>query len=131
MTPVLTSPTNLRKPIPIIILLTLICIWEEVFLLEMLIMMVWRISFLRATWFPINCILIKETLQFEDISESAGITGDERWYSGTTMVDINQDGFLDIYCSVGGKNPPNNNVLYINNQDHTFTEQARSLWYRL
>jgi len=68
--------------------------------------------------------LNKGDLKFEDISESAGITGDDRWYSGTTFVDINQDGFLDIYCSVGGKNGPNNNVLYINNQDNTFTEKA-------
>ena len=68
--------------------------------------------------------LNKGDLQFEDISESAGIMGDERWYSGTTFVDINQDGYLDIYCSVGGKNGPNNNVLYINNKDNTFTEKA-------
>ncbi|MEZ5038471.1 MAG: VCBS repeat-containing protein [Saprospiraceae bacterium] len=69
--------------------------------------------------------LNKGNLVFEDISQSAGITGDERWYSGTTFVDINQDGYLDIYCSVGGKNGPNNNVLYINNQDNTFTERAK------
>ena len=68
--------------------------------------------------------LNKGNLEFEDISESAGISGDDRWYSGTTFVDINQDGYLDIYCSVGGKNGPNNNVLYINNQDNTFTEKA-------
>ena len=68
--------------------------------------------------------LNKGDLKFEDISESAGITGDERWYSGTTFVDINQDGYLDIYCSVNGKNPPHNNALYINNQDNTFTEKA-------
>ena len=69
--------------------------------------------------------LNKGNLKFEDISQSAGIAGDERWYSGTTLVDINQDGFLDIYCSVGGKNEPNNNVLYLNNQDNTFTEKAK------
>ncbi|WP_273565372.1 FG-GAP-like repeat-containing protein [Maribacter halichondriae] len=63
-------------------------------------------------------------LEFEDISQSAGIEGDDRWYSGTTFVDINQDGYLDIYCSVSGKNPPHNNVLYINNQDNTFSEKA-------
>lgn len=66
----------------------------------------------------------KGNMQFEDISESAGIIGDDRWYSGTTFVDINQDGYLDIYCSVGGKFGPNNNVLYINNKDNTFTEKA-------
>lgn len=68
--------------------------------------------------------LNKGNLQFEDISENAGIEGDERWYSGTTFVDINQDGYLDIYCSVSGKNPPHNNVLFVNNQDNTFTEKA-------
>lgn len=69
--------------------------------------------------------LNKGNLEFEDISQSAGVVGDERWYSGTTFVDINQDGYLDIYCSVGGKNGPNNNVLYINNQDNTFTEKGK------
>ena len=68
--------------------------------------------------------LNKGNLQFENISETSGITGDSRWYSGTTFVDINQDGYLDIYCSVSGKNPPHNNVLYINNKDNTFTEKA-------
>lgn len=68
--------------------------------------------------------LNKGDLKFEDISESAGIVGDERWYSGTTLVDINDDGFLDIYCSVSGKNAPHNNVLFINNKDNTFTEKA-------
>ena len=69
--------------------------------------------------------LNKGDMEFEDISEIAGVSGDERWYSGVTFVDINQDGFLDIYCSVGGKNSPNNNVLYINNQDNTFSEKAK------
>ncbi len=68
--------------------------------------------------------LNKGDLQFEDITEAAGVAGDQRWFSGTTFVDINQDGFLDIYCSVSGKTPPHNNVLYINNQDNTFTESA-------
>ncbi|TMM58501.1 hypothetical protein FEE95_03455 [Maribacter algarum] len=68
--------------------------------------------------------LNKGDLKFEDISESAGIAGDERWFSGTTFVDINKDGFLDIYCSVSGKNTPHNNVLFINNKDNTFTEKA-------
>lgn len=61
---------------------------------------------------------------FKDISESAGIAGDNRWYSGVSIVDINNDGFLDIYIAVGGESGPNNNVLYINNKDNTFTEKA-------
>jgi hypothetical protein len=68
--------------------------------------------------------LNKGDLQFEDISEQAGVAGDERWFTGVTVADVNGDGFLDIYCSVGGKFKPKNNLLYINNGDMTFTERA-------
>ncbi len=80
--------------------------------------------FFTGNMVPNKLYLNKGDLKFEDISKSAGIMGDGRWYTGTTIVDINQDGYLDIYCSVNGKNPPHNNVLYINNQDNTFTEKA-------
>ena len=69
--------------------------------------------------------LNKGAMKFEDISMSAGVEGDERWFSGVTMIDINQDGYLDIYCAVGGKNEPNENVLYINNGNNTFSEKAK------
>ncbi len=68
--------------------------------------------------------LNKGNLKFEDISKKAGISGDSRWYTGVTMTDINNDGFLDIYCSVSGKFGPRENQLFINNQDGTFTEKA-------
>ncbi|MBX2871552.1 MAG: VCBS repeat-containing protein [Saprospiraceae bacterium] len=68
--------------------------------------------------------LNKGNLQFEDISEQAGVSGDSRWYTGTTMVDINADGWMDIYVCVSGKHPPFNNQLFINNKDNTFTEMA-------
>jgi hypothetical protein len=68
--------------------------------------------------------LNKGNLKFDDISESAGLEGDERWYTGVTMTDINNDGFLDIYCSVSGKFGPRENQLFVNNQNGTFTERA-------
>jgi len=71
--------------------------------------------------------LNKGNMEFEDITERAKVGGDERWYSGTTFVDINKDGYLDIYCSVGGKDGNHHNELYINNQDNTFTEKAKDL----
>ena len=42
------------------------------------------------------------------------------------MVDINQDGWLDIYINVAGSPKFGNtaNLLYINNRNGTFTEEA-------
>ncbi|MDN5210847.1 FG-GAP-like repeat-containing protein [Fulvivirgaceae bacterium BMA12] len=62
---------------------------------------------------------------FEDVSVAAGVQGSvNKWYAGTTMVDINHDGWLDIYLSVSGKNADTKNELYINNGDLSFTEAA-------
>ncbi len=68
--------------------------------------------------------LNKGGLKFEDITDKAGVAGDSRWYTGVTLVDINGDGFLDIYCSVGGKYTPKENQLFVNNGDATFIEKA-------
>lgn len=69
---------------------------------------------------------------FEDITEKAGV-GTKTWANGVTMVDINQDGYKDIYVSVGGHQftPESDrpNLLFINNQNGTFTESAAA--YRL
>ena len=65
--------------------------------------------------------------KFKDISESAGVEGSKPWSTGVNMVDINQDGFLDIYVSNAGNMEGDNhdNDLYINNGDGTFTEKAK------
>ena len=70
--------------------------------------------------------LNKGGLKFEDISEQAGVKGSKPWSTGVVMVDINQDGLLDIYVSNAGNMEGNNhdNDLYINNGDLTFTEKA-------
>ncbi len=70
--------------------------------------------------------LNKGNFQFEDITESAGVAGSKPWSTGVSMVDINDDGLLDIYVSNAGNMEGNNhdNDLYINNGDLTFTEKA-------
>ncbi|MFS4492292.1 VCBS repeat-containing protein [Maribacter sp. 2308TA10-17] len=74
---------------------------------------------------PNKLYLNKGNLKFEDVSEVAGVAGDKRWYTGVTMIDINNDGFLDIYCAVSGKFGPRENQLFVNNQDGTFSEKAK------
>lgn len=68
----------------------------------------------------------KGNLQFEDVSTQAGIQGKSSWNTGVSMVDINNDGWLDIYvCAVVGIHGfMGHNELYINQQDGTFKEAA-------
>lgn len=71
--------------------------------------------------------LNKGNWQFEDISEKAGIGSKGDWNTGVVMVDINNDGWLDIYvCNAGyRKSQGGYNKLYINNHDLSFTESAK------
>lgn len=65
-------------------------------------------------------------LKFRDITDSAGVAGRKPWDTGVVMVDVNGDGYLDIYVSNAGTMEGDNhdNDLYINNGDLTFTERA-------
>ncbi|PTX43344.1 VCBS repeat protein [Christiangramia gaetbulicola] len=65
-------------------------------------------------------------MKFQDISKSAGISGNSDWNTGVTMADVNADGLLDIYVlAVSGIHGlKGRNELFINNGDNTFTEAA-------
>ncbi|MBS0001290.1 MAG: VCBS repeat-containing protein [Cyclobacteriaceae bacterium] len=65
-------------------------------------------------------------MKFKDISESAGVACPDVWSTGISMVDINGDGWLDMYvCKSGDPSAENrHNELFINNGDLTFTEKA-------
>jgi hypothetical protein len=58
---------------------------------------------------------------FHDVSKQAGILI-EGYGHGTTTVDINRDGWKDIYVT---NDFLTNNILYINNHDGTFTDKSK------
>jgi enediyne biosynthesis protein E4 len=70
--------------------------------------------------------LNKGNFKFEDITKQAGVSVKSGWCTGVAMVDINNDGYLDIYVSRSGWEHPifRANVLLINNKDLTFTDKA-------
>jgi len=68
-------------------------------------------------------------LQFKDITESAGVDGGKGVKSGVNMIDINNDGWLDIIVSRSGPFAPQfrRKIVYINNGDMTFTDKAQEM----
>jgi enediyne biosynthesis protein E4 len=77
--------------------------------------------------------LNKGNFQFEDITPKSTIADKQGWCTGVTMVDINADGWLDIYIcrSADGNTEKRKNLLFINNGNAssggwvgTFTEKA-------
>jgi len=64
--------------------------------------------------------------KFRDVTAGSGLNKYHRWHTGVTMVDINGDGWLDIYVSNSGGlgNADRRNELYINQKDGTFKEEA-------
>ena len=72
--------------------------------------------------------------KFKDITSNfAGLTNDQ-WYSGVTIVDINSDGWPDVYMTATENADPQKrrNKLWLNNGDKskpdvTFTEMAEKM----
>ena len=84
--------------------------------------------FLTGNMVPNKLFINKGDLKFEDVSAKAGIQNNT-WSTGVTMVDINDDGWLDIYvCNSGPyvQEDLRTNQLFINNGDLSFTEAGES-----
>ncbi|MGN6542227.1 MAG: FG-GAP repeat domain-containing protein, partial [Ginsengibacter sp.] len=77
--------------------------------------------------------LNKGKLKFQDITAAAKVGGEGRWCTGVSVVDINGDGWPDIYVCASFRSDPKlrTNLLYINqglNKDGipTFKESAEA-----
>ncbi|NIJ51939.1 VCBS repeat-containing protein [Dyadobacter arcticus] len=75
--------------------------------------------------------LNKGDFEFEDVSAKSGTALNEGWKTGVSLVDINDDGWIDIYvCRAGAQDPRlRTKLLYVNNGKTadgipTFTEKA-------
>jgi hypothetical protein len=73
--------------------------------------------------------LNRGNFEFEDVTKTAGIADQEGWCTGAAPVDINGDGWLDLYICRAGYPFDNlrKNLLFINNGASgqlTFSEQA-------
>lgn len=75
---------------------------------------------------------VSQKWEFEDVTEPAGVKT-SRWCTGISMVDINQDGLLDIYVSVAKHTRMANseNLLFVNqgldqNKKPVFREMAEA-----
>jgi enediyne biosynthesis protein E4 len=82
--------------------------------------------FMGGNLFGGRLYLNKGNLRFEQISETANVFY-RGFTTGVSMVDINRDGWLDIYiCRSLDDNSDNRaNLLLINNHNNTFTERAK------
>ena len=67
-------------------------------------------------------------LKFKEITTLAGVNGKGGYKTGVTMVDINNDGWIDIYiCKSVAANPKERkNVLYVNSKGSIFIKIGRA-----
>lgn len=70
--------------------------------------------------------LNKGNLKFEDITVASGTACETGWKTGVAMVDINQDGLLDIYvCRSASPDPDRRkNILLVNLGGNRFADKA-------
>lgn len=70
--------------------------------------------------------LNKGNWTFEDVTKTTGLACADVWSSGACFVDINGDGWLDLYVCKAGKPGGENrhNELFINKGNLTFEEEA-------
>jgi hypothetical protein len=85
--------------------------------------------YLVANMGPNKLYLNKGDFVFEDITKRSGVEGGQSWSTGVSMVDVNADGWLDIYVCNSGDVEGNNrkNEFFINNGDGTFKDMAEEM----
>jgi hypothetical protein len=82
--------------------------------------------YMVATMGENKLYLNKGGFKFEDVTANAGVGAAQGIKLGVSIVDINNDGWLDIYqCRTGATPEERGNLLFVNNHDGTFTESSK------
>ncbi len=63
---------------------------------------------------PNKLYINKGNMKFEDVTEAAGVNGNGRWCKGVSVIDINNDGLMDLYVNAAVLVNNRKNLLYIN-----------------
>ncbi len=72
--------------------------------------------FFAGSIVPCQLYLNRGEFRFRDITGEAGTSGEGRWCSGVSVIDINHDGWMDIYvcATMKDKESDRQNILYVN-----------------
>lgn len=65
---------------------------------------------------PNKLYINRGNMKFEDVTDIAGVSGEKKWSRGVSVVDINNDGLLDMYvCASTWQNAElKKDILYVN-----------------
>jgi len=69
----------------------------------------------------------KGDFEFEDVTDAYGVADAQGWTTGVSLIDINNDGYMDIYvCKSGSSNPElRRNKLFVNQGGNSFVDMAK------
>ncbi len=84
--------------------------------------------YLTANFGPNKLYKNNGNFEFEDITSASKTEDYQGFKTGVTMLDVNNDGWLDIYVSKAGSldsDDGRRNKLFVNQQDGTFKEEAK------
>jgi hypothetical protein len=72
--------------------------------------------YFTASTTPNKLYINKGNLRFEDVTDKAAVGGEREWSNAASVIDINNDGYEDIYVCTTIKSDPRRrrNLLYIN-----------------
>ncbi|MFT6808998.1 MAG: hypothetical protein ACJA01_002230 [Saprospiraceae bacterium] len=86
----------------------------------------WMDLYFTANMRPNHLYINNGDLSFREVAEEFGVDGNGAWSTGVAMVDINGDGWTDIYvCNSGDiEGDDKKNELFINQEGKGFVEEA-------